>query len=72
MYPNEWTEAMFNRQRYPTTKFVEYQVDDFITEEAGIALQSHGVSSPRRYLVSSPGVKEARNLECGGYCLEAI
>lgn len=36
MYPNEWTEAMYNRRRYPTTKFVEYQVDDFITEEAGI------------------------------------
>lgn len=34
MFPNEWTEAMFNRRRYPSTKFVEFPVQDFLSQEA--------------------------------------
>lgn len=35
MYPRYWNEMAFNRCRYPTDKFVEYEVADFENDMSG-------------------------------------
>jgi hypothetical protein len=35
IFPQEWSEMSFCRRRFPTIKFVEYMIADFVTETAG-------------------------------------
>lgn len=34
--PHDWSEMSFNRRRYPTTEFVEYDIGDLMNEHSGM------------------------------------
>lgn len=35
LYPEDWSESLFNRRRYPNATFVEYVIQDFLFASGG-------------------------------------
>jgi len=64
LYPDEWSEPLFNRRRFPNPTFVEHVIHDFLFASGGKLLfpfLSYCSSIPSIFLVSFNEATEAYN-----------